>query len=891
MLMSLFEEINTGEGDFNELSSPLTNENTAFEEVSPFNQISRSVWKDISNDSPFSNVKDTCGDFDKKFYGLSLGQGINWDRLVKFLKQRKLSDQLFNYDEFKGPVYVTFSASGNYSISKTESNTPIPFTYTTSHLDGEREQKGLLNGKLNKRVCYLSHDYGHIVRIDAEDEEIKATLQFYYENTAKYRVPVRDTPKPNDFYINDKYVAVALNTSNLRDFVHAILLIEGDHAFNKIKNKIITQYVKALKKAKDSAAINFLYENAPEFVLDALSDHLTFETFVQHIDLLIKHDTEGIFSGYIDSSSAMVNLFKGIGNIKQLYKLLRDNPTFVKTIYYNLDGDSEVEINVNGQAQKVTKKNRVIFSQLMLVLCKLNQYEGIEEQETSYHYYLGQNYRIDSNMNPENDADESNPEQAKKYWLQQWSGRTVMKDKVVDHDVDLPRASRKVQVPTIQFYPDDKGHYFYPFEPITLSLIDDKDDGTVPAIYIKALADSAERESIHEAIRIGADFLAIIIGVATLGSASPLLLALSIADIGLASSDLMVIASQDELMKTKEGQEFLANWNKFMAISGVAVASPLVINSASKALISGARLLGKVSVQSTRNFIMSVMIKAMLELNILRFSKNTVKIVPKIWEMEPLLSASLIQRFQKLDVIFVSGNRIVEGKTQQMYAVIYKNVVLVEGNAQELNKVLKGLSKKSSTEIIEFLNRMVTQSNKNRFVVRSIIEDSFGQLINIRQFEDEIRAYAVEYGRFADPEGNFISMEFSSNSPVGIDIPLMVYDRVKQYARKVFIHNHPTNTALSGFDVMTFLSMNLDELRAICKDGTNFVIRKKGMLPVDNDYRRFIKKIYDMGKEKHTELWIKSKNGDKVAGKILDQKLADMMIDELGDLVEYIKYE
>jgi hypothetical protein len=89
----------------------------------------------------------------------------------------------------------------------------------------------------------------------------------------------------------------------------------------------------------------------------------------------------------------------------------------------------------------------------------------------------------------------------------------------------------------------------------------------------------------------------IIAGVATIATGTgSLLLYAAIADIGLASSDIIIQSKKDEAyFKSKEGKEFLESWEKIYTIGGVVTFSPVavkaVVTYGPKIVSSGADLL------------------------------------------------------------------------------------------------------------------------------------------------------------------------------------------------------------------------------------------------------------------------------------------------------------
>ena len=131
---------------------------------------------------------------------------------------------------------------------------------------------------------------------------------------------------------------------------------------------------------------------------------------------------------------------------------------------------------------------------------------------------------------------------------------------------------------------------------------------------------------------------------------------------------------------------------------------------------------------------------------------------------------------------------------------------------------------------------------------------------------------------------------FTDNRAKNVDIPTRI-DLITKAHKRVFSHNHPGNSPLSALDIRTFIRGDFEEVRAICRNGDVYSIRKIGKLPSsDHEYGEFIEIIIYRINNELTELIQQAKSGDKVASFKLDQAIADFWIEALGDSIEYIKY-
>jgi len=203
--------------------------------------------------------------------------------------------------------------------------------------------------------------------------------------------------------------------------------------------------------------------------------------------------------------------------------------------------------------------------------------------------------------------------------------------------------------------------------------------------------------------------------------------------------------------------------------------------------------------------------------------------------------------------------------------------------AKEIDDIIDELEKVAGRSVAE-------GSGSTKYIIKAKHLDDTGALEGISKIEKEIIEESVEYGAFVDHKGKVISDKFTDNSPKGLSIPAMLDLSTRKYIR-IFTHNHPTSTPLSSFDIMTFIKGNMQEMRAICRNGDIYALIRKGDLPSEgDDWTNFLRGVIKKVKDENAELIIKAQK-DENAKLLYDQKIADTFIDELGELVEYIKYQ
>ncbi|MDR2237385.1 MAG: hypothetical protein LBE92_14785 [Chryseobacterium sp.] len=257
----------------------------------------------------------------------------------------------------------------------------------------------------------------------------------------------------------------------------------------------------------------------------------------------------------------------------------------------------------------------------------------------------------------------------------------------------------------------DEGSQFHPLDMVCLIDINGETEETylVPAIYLKALADEREWAVVHQNIRIAANLVAIVLGVATLATTgNPYFILLAAADISLAGADLTIQAFKEEIAKIgkdpnnpgakSEGEIFLENWEKIYLAGGFALAGLTIVGGF---YIGAAKLLVKIGDGSAKNYLKTLVLKAALETNISNFTKDTIKVVePK----EIFLSSqyrAVGEEMAENGVFFLSGKK--EGKFAESYAAVYKGEVIHEFTKAEMHNFYRKWSKLHGEELIEEL--------------------------------------------------------------------------------------------------------------------------------------------------------------------------------------------
>jgi hypothetical protein len=617
------------------------------------------------------NPRPSSNDYEADFYGNNSRDGVDFPALVRFIEKVSTNPKcIFNWKDFeRQPTirsYSTRDGEGG-TIQRMELiNNNIPFTYKN---ESGKTINTFFQAKLNKRIDYVDYNWGYDIQIDAKEKIIYAKLSLYYVDTEKFRSEVSSTPNPNDFTVNDKYRAIIFQTDNLTDFAFFVNSIDPSQ-FNFIKGKIKTKMGDAIKKAEDEEEIVFLFENAPSWIAESFKN----EELINYLKLILNYDIDGYFSGYIDGSSAFINVLRGFNTqdkLTYLYNFFNENPEFVKETYRALDGTSVWE--------GIEMPNKSIFASFLVSLCYSN-FDILKFSSKTF--FIGNGYKVNTSAIGALDFNE------KEYFLKQ----------------EITELAGFITLPnsTPYFITYDKdledGSYYSPLEIVHLYDVAQKTSIIVPAIFLHDRASREELSEILKVVRIGVNIFVIAVSIASLGSASPLVALVAGVDLVLASTDTIIALAEDELSK-----EFVDTWSKIYLVGGAVTAAPLLLN---KVFTIGVKVLNGAAKAEFKNFIRAFVFKVVLEKNIANFTKSTIKEI--LFIEESIIADGIrielaeITRLQKAGATFIKGLGF-DGKVKG-YAVIYKGEEIAGGSAKEIRETLKEAWKTSGAKLVEVLD-------------------------------------------------------------------------------------------------------------------------------------------------------------------------------------------
>ncbi|WP_241330058.1 hypothetical protein [Chryseobacterium arthrosphaerae] len=441
------------------------------------------------------------------------------------------------------------------------------------------------------------------------------------------------------------------------------------------------------------------------------------ETLFGHLLALTKLDDTGIFSGWKDGSSALVNVLKAFPDHIFLLNKFRKSPELCNRIYFNLDGASEF----NGEM----KSNRLIFATILMQYCLFSYSRPKAGAPT---FRIGNEYKVNTEVfGLAGDILGFGKSDEKTFFLQQQ--KEVTKRVFIVPKEGDPNATEQVTEDL------DEGAEFYPLDMVYFikqqtseTNEGEEQQGTimmVPAIYVKAWADAEKWEDINETIRIVADMVGVVFGIGTLAlSGNPYLLLAAAADLSLALPDLTIQAFRAEIAKLPGGDEFLRQWDLIYNVLGSAVAAPqLVVGLAqlTAAFYRSCLSLLRASVNVAENVkqgLRASAISVFLDLNSGTFQRKDLRMFsPTEWVIP---SAGFISKTSECDALIQNGAFFIDLNinavaSKKEFGLVYNGKVIVKGNRfdksyagtlQNLKKVSHNVDK-----VKEYLDSLERFSN------------------------------------------------------------------------------------------------------------------------------------------------------------------------------------
>ncbi|MCX6316437.1 MAG: hypothetical protein NTW29_04055 [Bacteroidetes bacterium] len=518
-------------------------------------------------------------------------------------------------------------------------------------------------------------------------------VYFIYKGTEENITEVTDNGYNNHFSINKKFIAIDMcwrNAEHMMAFLKSAGLLHFAGSFEK---NITEKFVTEIKKHADNGAkLNALYASMPSFTAENLSHFFSNDTLFTHLCRLKRWDE----ATWFDPSGAILTILRTIKDPRFIYEKFKGNVTFLKELFFDIDGISVMEGNA--------VPNKIVFADLIWEICRFNLYEGFEINEETPTFYFGEGYKVANHRDYNNDKDPD------KYFLKQKIPVTSQREVWLNDE----KFRQKVKYEETTLKDRDEGGDYHPFDLVFYVDMASKDKTPVivPAIYVKAIAHVEKVNDILRDIRIGADLLGIILGVATLGSGSMFWRLIALLDVGISARDLQIMGIEKELMKTEAGREYIENWNRIQLMGGLAFAMLTAPALFRRTFAVGTRAVTQISRLEIRKVIYTSLLRLLLEMNIANFAGNTLKLLnyAEVIRFIPRgIPVSLIDGMYKAGAIFAKGKVANGRKLTEEFFVLYEGEIIARGAEKEVIDSFKSLAGFTREQIIEALDKIINR--------------------------------------------------------------------------------------------------------------------------------------------------------------------------------------
>ncbi|WP_312341510.1 hypothetical protein [Chryseobacterium binzhouense] len=661
----------------------------SFEEATQGFEVNKNPFAGVSANWSFEEIS-----FDRKF-GKAGGDNkcvaTKGDFYSENMDFNKLWNDLSNRTNEKFFFYYQNYALSNPSTIGGISPTVLTSTSTTytpskyfEYTKGTEKKSALLTVELNERACFISlKNSGSVFYLNPEKKEMEFRLEFVYTDYLDKRDFNDATGK---YELEKEYNAVIIKTYDADGYV---ALSKKLGLRNDAKNQILSLFTEKIKETKDDpAALKFLYEKMPDFVIDNLLSKLdgkfnneiiiakdkktgkstvisAAQKFVwEHLEKLVNYDDQGAFSWTKDSSGALLNLLKVFKNSQFLFESFKGNQTMVNRIFENMNKTSVVD--------GMELSNKTLFANFITALCIDNAFEGLRILDKEF--TIGNGYAISSGTIFQEEKDNE-------FFLQQMEKKAERK---ITFEYGIRRDSVRTSLETI-----GEGNLYHPMDIVRIKFTDVKSEEQpfpfVSAMTIKAFAEERDQQLREDAIRIGFDVLAIVLGVVFFPAGGAVGIAAESIGIGLALADIGITANREDIEQSPGGKEFLQTWNKVYLVGGLTFAGIALIEQVFaksvfcylEALKSGSPLLkeyekslGKILLQREILTFAGNTLKPNTEINLKILAYNSDKI--------PKATAFAFGRYENLLPLYKAGAVVVEIGEKE-YALVYKGERILQG--------------------------------------------------------------------------------------------------------------------------------------------------------------------------------------------------------------------
>ncbi|WP_292009210.1 hypothetical protein [Chryseobacterium sp.] len=518
-------------------------------------------------------------------------------------------------------------------------------------------------------------------------------------------------------YIDTREDAIELRTHSFEEYKNLLLYlgygnVETDQ---KASRFFIGEYTDFLRKSKNPQDLYKVYGDMPASFIKNI--HLSTDIVVNHLMILTKEDDTGWLSWTTDTSSLLIKVMGMFRKYQEAVDYFWANPKLLTEIYDNLDGTSEV--------LGLPISNRIIFTSVLNELAKRDA--NSKNKITENHLINGDGYFIESHILELNSTLNAikgimsfdwDFDYQDSIFLQQ--KRTVTKIIENQETDELGKGGSTVEQTQIIEEDIDKGYMYHPMHLVHFVDKSEEKANLVTALFIKAIADEKEWETVMQNIRIGGDIIAIIAGFMTVGLTGNLSV-LAIADLGLAGTDLVVMDEDVKqwLSEYPEGRWFVENWDIIYALVGSGILSTVMMDGI---LTYGPTLLEKVknlkNVKGNYLTFTKQLDQLVTELEAYRLKNpsNAIEEVVLVGEKNGLLK-KLVKAFcaPNANFEYVVNNLFKKGISvrkagDNLYEVYYKEQLVKTGTGAQVGAFLSRVYYSSPVKVEAFIQGIFIES-------------------------------------------------------------------------------------------------------------------------------------------------------------------------------------
>ncbi|OVE54753.1 hypothetical protein [Chryseobacterium mucoviscidosis] len=659
------------------------------------------------------------GTFDDEFGDLSRYKILSFEEVTQGFEGNKnplqgLANISKNNIDYKEDQYINLNKLlDDIKISNNVGN-GSPMQYTFNGYFQDTAQTYIMNGETHIDVSAKIGLKNGIITTSQKFSRDRPYMEVYFDE--EHRL----TYSLTFLYTDTRQTAIELKTHAFAYYKNLLLYIGYGNVETErdASSFFIREFTDFLKQSESAEDLYKVYGDLPESFIKHI--FLSTETVANHLKILAKEDDTGWFSWTKDTSSLFIKVVAMFRNFKETGDFFWKNPKFITEIYDNLDGTTEIF--------GMRFLNRRIFASMLNHYAKSTS--NAKAIITKNALFRGKEYFVETNITELNDTLNTikgilsfdwDFDYKNSIFLQQ--KRTVTKVIEQQETDEFGKGGVMTEETKTEAEAIDPGYLYHPMH--LVHYMDRDIEGgkaqMVTALFIKAIADEKEWEEVMRDIRIGADIIAIIAGILTMGLTGEVS-AIAIADMTLASIDLSLMNEDVKkwLSQSPEGKWFVDNWDIIYGLVGAGMLSVVLIDGI---LTHGPALLEKLknlkNVKGNFRIFTEQLEKLITELDAYQ-ARQAAKVAANeieevviqgekysLWKKVLNLASSPEKYVEKVvQDLAAKGLSVKKVAEEGLYEVIYNGKPLFSGKDFEVGRFLKQAHFKNIKSAEEFANKI-----------------------------------------------------------------------------------------------------------------------------------------------------------------------------------------